>query len=251
MLLLSSWVARAAAIQGCTELMGIGPIELLRAQQDAFTRRCWPAITSRPHQALVGDIAQRFGFRSRGHFAAAYQEQYGQSPSQTLNSGLKNGVMLHVIGTTAAGLSGLASAQRQLVDGAAVVAAPALHHELPAGAQLISTDQPQAAIEVALEAAGRSAVLLAGGDPLWFGIGRLLLQRFSAEQLRFHPALFDAAGLLPFGAAVAKRAMALAAWPRARCLGGACCSSGRRLAVLTDPGRGGAGEVRQILRPRG
>ena len=37
--------------------------------------------------------------------------------------------MLHVIGTTAAGLSGLASAQ--LVDGAAVIAAPSrLHHEL-------------------------------------------------------------------------------------------------------------------------
>ena len=35
--------------------------------------------------ALVGDIAQRFGFRSRGHFAAAYQEQYGQSPRKTLN----------------------------------------------------------------------------------------------------------------------------------------------------------------------
>ena len=33
--------------------------------------------------------------------------------------------MLHVIGTTAAGLAGLASAQRQLVDGAAVIAAPA------------------------------------------------------------------------------------------------------------------------------
>ena len=31
--------------------------------------------------------------------------------------------------------------------------------------------------------------------------------------------------------------MAVAAWPRARCLGGAC-SSGRALAVLTDPGRG-------------
>ena len=69
-----------------------------------------------------------------------------------------------MIGTTAAGLAGLASAQRQLVDGAAVVAAPSrLHHELPASAQLINTDQPQAAIEaLALElAAGRSAVLLA------------------------------------------------------------------------------------------
>ena len=104
--------------------------------------------------------------------------------------GLKNGVMLHVIGTTAAGLSGLASAQRQLVDGAAVIAAPSrLHQELPAGAQLINTDQPQAAIEAlaAEMAAGRSGVLLASGDPLWFGIGRLLLQHFPSEQLRFHP----------------------------------------------------------------
>ena len=51
--------------------------------------------------------------------------------------------MLHVIGTTAAGLSGLASAQRQLVDGAAVIAAPSrLHQELPAGAQLITTREP-------------------------------------------------------------------------------------------------------------
>ena len=65
------------------------------------------------------------------------------------------------------------------MDGAAVIAAPSrLHHELPAGAGLINTDQPQAAIEaLALEVGeGRSAVLLASGDPLWFGIGRLLLQ---------------------------------------------------------------------------
>ena len=78
--------------------------------------------------------------------------------------------MLHVIGTTAAGLSGLASAQRQLVDGAAVIAAPSrLHQELPAGAQLINTDQPQAAIEAlaAEMAAGRSGVLLASGCLLY------------------------------------------------------------------------------------
>ena len=50
-----------------------------------------------------------------------------------------------MIGTTASGLSGLASAQRQIVDGAAVIAAPSrLHHQLPAEAQLINTDQPQA-----------------------------------------------------------------------------------------------------------
>jgi precorrin-6Y C5,15-methyltransferase (decarboxylating) len=31
-------------------------------------------------------------------------------------------------------------------------------------------------------------VLLASGDPLWFGIGRLLLQRLGPQRLRFHPA---------------------------------------------------------------
>ncbi|MEK9631900.1 MAG: hypothetical protein VW076_08515, partial [Synechococcus sp.] len=78
----------------------------------------------------------------------------------------------------------------QLVDCDYLNAAPSrLHHELPAGVALINTDQPQAAIEaLALEVGeGRSAVLLASGDPLWFGIGRLLLQHFSAAQLRFHP----------------------------------------------------------------
>ena len=54
-----------------------------------------------------------------------------------------------MIGTTAAGLAGLASAQRQLLDGAAVIAAPSrLHHELSAGAQLINTDQPLSLIHI-------------------------------------------------------------------------------------------------------
>jgi len=80
--------SRRSLIQGCTELMGIGPIELLRAQRlervHQELRSCSDQEQALP-SASVGDIAQRFGFRSRGHFAAAYQEQYGQSPRQTLN----------------------------------------------------------------------------------------------------------------------------------------------------------------------
>ena len=80
--------SRRSLIQGCTELMGLGPIELLRAQRlervHQELRSCSDQEQTMP-SASVGDIAQRFGFRSRGHFAAAYQEQYGQSPSQTLN----------------------------------------------------------------------------------------------------------------------------------------------------------------------
>ena len=79
--------SRRSLIQGCTELMGLGPIELLRAQRLERVHQALLAGNQEPapSTALVGDIAQRFGFRSRGHFAAAYQEQYGQSPSQTLN----------------------------------------------------------------------------------------------------------------------------------------------------------------------
>src|SRR6185437_2764626 len=36
-------------------------------------------------------------------------------------------------------------------------------------------------------AAGRKAVVLASGDPLFYGIGRLLLETFPREQLLFLP----------------------------------------------------------------
>lgn len=36
---------------------------------------------------------------------------------------------------------------------------------------------------------GEIIVVLASGDPLYFGLGRLLLERFSPEQLKFHPHL--------------------------------------------------------------
>ena len=79
--------SRRSLIQGCTELMGLGPIELLRAQRLERVHQALLAGNQElaPSTALVGNIAQRFGFRSRGHFAAAYQDQYGQSPRQTLN----------------------------------------------------------------------------------------------------------------------------------------------------------------------
>ena len=80
-------ISRSSLIQGCKELTGYGPIQLLRLQR-----------LERVHQALrqgrqeesfdsasVAAVAERFGFLSRGHFAAAYKKQYGQSPSQTLN----------------------------------------------------------------------------------------------------------------------------------------------------------------------
>ncbi len=99
--------------------------------------------------------------------------------------------ILHVIGTDACGVSNLPQSLQLLLKQAQLVAAPSRLAYAPSnGQQLISTDQPAEAIETiaAAIAIGESTVLLASGDPLWFGIGRLLLQRFEPAQLCFHPA---------------------------------------------------------------
>jgi len=103
-------------------------------------------------------------------------------------------VVIHVIGTDASGLQGLGMRQRRLVEQAQLLAAPArLLKELGAllaSRVLVSTDQPAQLIGDLQQgiAQGMQIVVLASGDPLWFGIGRLLLDRFGSETLRFHPA---------------------------------------------------------------
>lgn len=179
--------------------------------------------------------------------------------------------MLEVIGTDAGGVVGLAPRSLELLRRAQLVLAPArLLAELPAwwqeeraagrlladgdAPQLLASDRPEqifGPVDDAL-AAGSPAVLLASGDPLWFGIGRLLLLHFGAERLRFHPAPSslqlafarlgrpwqDASWLSLHGRDPEPLAAALQKRPAA-------------LAVLTDPGRGGAEEVRRILAASG
>lgn len=178
---------------------------------------------------------------------------------------------IEVIGTDAGGLAGLPAAALERVRGAALLVAPSRllaavapwwAGEQAAGRipqvrpcpQQLSSDRPEA-IEAPLAAAlaaGEAAVVLASGDPLWFGIGRLLLQRFGAEVLRFHPAPSsmqlafarigrpwqDATWISLHGRDPEPLAAALQKRPAA-------------LAVLTDPARGGVREVRQLLRASG
>ncbi|EAQ76041.1 MULTISPECIES: bifunctional cobalt-precorrin-7 (C(5))-methyltransferase/cobalt-precorrin-6B (C(15))-methyltransferase [unclassified Synechococcus] len=169
---------------------------------------------------------------------------------------------LEVIGTDAAGLASLPAPAAALVRQAELVAAPArllpeLRQALADAAQppaLIASDRPEQLfpqLEQAL-AAGWAVVLLASGDPLWFGISRLLLDRFPRECLRFHPAPSslqlafarlgrpwqDASWISLHGRDPEPLAAALQRRPAA-------------LAVLTDPGRGGAEEVRRILAASG
>ena len=179
--------------------------------------------------------------------------------------------MLEVVGTDAGGVAALPARSLALVRAAQLLLAPQRllaelgpwwQEEQGAGRiavgspcpQLLASDRPEqifGSLEQAL-AAGRPAVLLASGDPLWFGIGRLLLQRFPAAQLRFHPAPCS----LQLAFARLGRPWQDASWislhgrdPEP--LAAALQKRPPALAVLTDPGRGGAAEVRRILAASG
>ena len=167
--------------------------------------------------------------------------------------------MIEVIGTDAGAPASLPPARQELLRQAALVAAPRrLHAALQSwagvgGPALIASDQPEPLLEQlrGLDA-GQPAVVLASGDPLWFGIGRLLLEGLPADQLRFHPAPSslqlafarigrpwqDASWLSLHGRDPEPLAARLQQRPGA-------------LAVLTDPSRGGAETVRRCLRAAG
>ena len=182
----------------------------------------------------------------------------------------QQGPPVQVIGTDAGGLASLSPAALELVRGASLLAAPSrlqpgLEAQLAAWAttfpapawnppRLLASDKPEpllAALQQAL-AAGEPVVLLASGDPLWFGIGRLLLQHIPPERLRFHPAPTS----LQLAFARLGRPWQDAGWvslhgrepePLAQRLQQRPVA----LAVLTDPSRGGADEVRRLLRASG
>jgi precorrin-6Y C5,15-methyltransferase (decarboxylating) len=176
-----------------------------------------------------------------------------------------------VIGTDASGLAGLPAPSLALVRAAALLLAPRRllaelepwwRQEQAAGRipaaqpcpQLLASDRPEqifAPLEQAL-AAGRSAVLLASGDPLWFGIGRLLLLQFGPERLRFHPAPSS----LQLAFARIGRPWQDASWislhgREPEPLAARLQQRPAALAVLTDPSRGGAAAVRTILAASG
>jgi precorrin-6Y C5,15-methyltransferase (decarboxylating) len=178
---------------------------------------------------------------------------------------------LEVIGTDAGGLAALAPGALELVRRSGLVVAPArllgllapwwqaeqatgrIPAETPCPA-LLASDRPEQIIgplEQAL-ASSQPAVVLASGDPLWFGIGRLLLQRFGSERLRFHPAPSS----LQLAFARLGRPWQDASWislhgrdPEP--LAAALQKRPAALAVLTDPSRGGGEAVRRILAASG
>ncbi len=168
--------------------------------------------------------------------------------------------MIDVIGTDAGAPGTLPPAAQRLVQQAQLVAAPkrvlpALQQwpGCPPNLRWMASDDPIALSDILLKLEpGQQAVVLASGDPLWFGIGRILIERLGRDNLRFHPGPSS----LQLAFARLGRPWQNAEWislhgrdpaPLARRLQ----QRPNALAVLTDPSRGGVADVRSILHTSG
>ena len=167
--------------------------------------------------------------------------------------------MIDVIGTDAGAPASLPAPQQSLLRAAAVVAAPQrlqgalrdwLGDALP---ELISSDDPRALVNsLQSRAADQAVVVLASGDPLWFGLGRILCDRIGSERLQFHPAPTS----LQLAFARIGRPWQDADWVSLHgrdpeILASALQRRPAALAVLTDPNQGGASTVQRMLRSSG
>lgn len=148
---------------------------------------------------------------------------------------------LDVIGIGGDGPAGLSAACRELIASAHLVVGGKRHLAMVADlvrGEVVPWSSPIGASMDRLKAQrGRPpAVVLASGDPLWFGVGRLLLEHFRAAELRFHPHV-----------GAFQLAAAQLGWPLAEtaCLSlhgrsldrlGRHLAHGRRLLLLTNDG---------------
>ena len=167
--------------------------------------------------------------------------------------------MIDVIGTDAGAPASLPAPQQTLLRAATVIAAPqrlqaALQNWLgDAKPELLSSDDPRALVDsLQSRAADQAVAVLASGDPLWFGLGRILCDRIGAERLRFHPAPTS----LQLAFSRIGRPWQDADWVSLHgrdpeILASTLQKRPAALAVLTDPNQGGARTVQQMLRSSG
>ncbi|QEX18671.1 precorrin-6Y C5,15-methyltransferase (decarboxylating) [Hypericibacter terrae] len=97
---------------------------------------------------------------------------------------------LSVIGLTERGLDGLTAEARALIDQAELIVGGERHLALvPAGKAERQTWQSplRLTIEEILRWRGRPVVVLASGDPMWFGVGVTLARRVAPDEMRVLP----------------------------------------------------------------
>lgn len=168
--------------------------------------------------------------------------------------------MIDVIGTDAGAPGSLPNALQALVRQADLIAAPQRMRpaldawlEQASTARCMASDEPIVLCQT-LAALGehQRAVVLASGDPLWFGIGRILIERLGRERLCFHPGPSS----LQLAFARLGKSWQNAEWVSLHGRDPAPLNQLLQkrppaLAVLTDPSRGGVEDVRQILTSSG
>jgi AraC-like DNA-binding protein len=74
----------------CEEQLGMGPMDYARRRRMELVHRA--LLRGNRETASIADLAQRYGFRSPGRFAAGYRGVYGEPPSATLRRGLDPGM---------------------------------------------------------------------------------------------------------------------------------------------------------------
>ena len=88
-----------------------------------------------------------------------------------------------VIGVSEAGIAGLQGNVSDRVFAAdLVIAAPRFHGQIPDGPEIVAWPSPFSDIYELLDARqGENIVVLATGDPLWFGAGASLIARIGVD----------------------------------------------------------------------
>jgi len=146
---------------------------------------------------------------------------------------------LAVIGIGDDGLAGLGAAARTLIDTAEVLVGGTRHLALvpPGEAERLVWARPMAETVAAIAArCGRRVVVLASGDPMWYGVGAVLARHFPREEMTIVP--------LPGAFSLAAARLA---WPLAECAALSLharpldalrlhLAPGRRLLLLSEDG---------------
>lgn len=98
---------------------------------------------------------------------------------------------LSIVGIGADGLAGLTPAARAIVDAAEVLVGSKRHLGMVDGkAERLTWETPLSrTVEAIATRRGRRVVVLATGDPMWFGIGVTLARRFPREEIVVLPHL--------------------------------------------------------------
>ncbi len=165
---------------------------------------------------------------------------------------------IHVIGISASGVSDLSQKLQNIILSTKKLAGPSRiltnfnswwtdkrsKNTLP---EFFESDRPVDLINW-LKKQDQQVVLLASGDPLWYGIGRVLLQHFPADKLFFHPSPTS----LQLAFSRLSRPWQDTNWislhgrdssPLVKLLQ----QRPQTIGILTDPKKGGAQEVKDIL----